>query len=79
MEYAKDEVFSIQYNKKKDRLEYPFFKRITKRILNNRFLTLLISMGVLFSIINFTLIYFFFQTLNSITIKWRNCYGSSFR
>lgn len=66
MEYAKDEVFSIHYNEKKDKLEYSLCRRILKRILNNKFMTLLITMGVLFSILNFTLIYWFFEILSRI-------------
>lgn len=66
MEYAKDEVFSISYNKKKDKLEYPFYRRILRMIVNNKFMTLLITMGIMFSIINFTLIYCFFDILNRI-------------
>lgn len=66
MEYAKDEVFSIRYNKKKDKLEYSLFRRIVRRILNNKFMTLLITMGVLFSVLNFTLIYCFFEILSRI-------------
>lgn len=66
MEYAKDEIFSIRYNEKKDKLEYSFFRRFLKRILNNKFMTLLITMGVLFSVLNFTLIYCFFDILSRI-------------
>lgn len=66
MEYAKDEIFSIRYNEKKDKLEYSFFRRFLKRILNNKFMTLLIVMGVLFSTLNFTLIYCFFEVLSRI-------------
>lgn len=66
MEYAKDEIFSIRYNEKKDKLENSFFRRFLKRILNNKFMTLLITMGVLFSVLNFTLIYCFFEVLNRI-------------
>lgn len=66
MEYAKDEVFSIRYNEKKDKLEYSLFRRILKKILNNKFMALLITMGALFSIINFTLIYWFFEVLSRI-------------
>lgn len=69
MEYAKDEVFSITYSEEKDKLRHPFKKRILRRILNNKFITFLITIGILFSIINFILIYFFFQTLNSIILK----------
>lgn len=66
MEYAKDEVFSISYKCKKDKHESPFYVRVLRKIKNNRFMTLLITMGVLFSIINFTLIYCFFDILNRI-------------
>lgn len=66
MEYAKDEIFSIHYNEKKDKLEYSFFRRFLKRILNNKFMTLLISIGILFSALNFTLIYCFFDILSRI-------------
>ncbi len=66
MEYAKDEVFSISYNKKRDKLEYSFFRRILKRIIKNKFITLLITMGIIFSILNFTLIYCFFEILSRI-------------
>ncbi len=66
MEYAKDEVFSIRYNEKKDRLEYSFLRRVWRRILNNKFLTLLITMGIIFSIFNFTLVFWFFEVLSTI-------------
>ena len=66
MEYAKDEVFSIRYNEKKDRLEYSFLRKIYKKLLKNKFLSLLISLGILFSIIDLTLVYCFFEVLNTI-------------
>jgi len=66
MEYAKDEVFSIRYNEKKDRLEYSFFKKLYKRLIKNKFLSLLITLGILFSIIDLTLVYCFFEVLNTI-------------
>lgn len=66
MEYAKDEVFSISYNKNKDKHSYPLFKKIAHNIVGNKFITLLITMGILFSILNFTLIYYFFKILNTI-------------
>lgn len=62
MEYAKDEIFSISYNKNKDK----HLKKIIHNILGNKFITLLITMGILFSILNFTLIYYFFKVLNTI-------------
>lgn len=66
MEYAKDEIFSIRYNKKKDKLEYPFYRKAIKRVINNKFITILILMGVLFSVFNFILIYMFFDILSKI-------------
>ena len=66
MEYAKDEIFSIRYNETKDELEYSLFRRLYKRIKNNKFITLLITIGALFSILNFTLIYYFIEMLNTI-------------
>ena len=66
MEYAKDEVFSIRYNEKKDKLEYSFFRRIWKHIVKNKIITLLVTMGGFFSILNFILIYWFFEVLNTI-------------
>lgn len=66
MEYAKDEVFNIHYNEKKDKLEYSFSRRFLKRVLNNKFMGLLITMGLIFSLIDFTLIYCFFNVLSKI-------------
>lgn len=66
MEYAKDEVFSIHYNEKKDKLKDSFSRRFLKRIFANKFMSLLISVGLIFSVLNFTLIYCFFEILNRI-------------
>ncbi len=64
MEYAKDEIFSIHYNEKKDKLEKSFFRKFLKKILCNKFMSLLIGVGLIFSVLNFTLIYMFFEILN---------------
>ncbi len=66
MEYAKDEVFQISYNQKKDKLEYPLRKRIRESIRHNRILTLFLTLGISFSVINFILIYNFFALLEKI-------------
>ena len=66
MEYAKDEVFSIKYNSKKDKLEYKRTNKVLDIIRKNRFITLLIIFGGLFSTIKFILIYYFFTILNRI-------------
>lgn len=66
MEYTKDEIFSICYNEKKDKLKKHLHTKIFKKIVKNKFITMLVTMGVLFSIVNFTLIYCFFEILNRI-------------
>lgn len=66
MEYAKDEIFTISYNVKKDKLEYPLRKRIQERIRKNKVLSLFFIMGVTFTILDVTLIYYFFSLLTKI-------------
>ena len=66
MEYAKDEVFSIYYNERKDKLEYPLRGKQIKKFLNDKFMTLLITMGVVFGVLDFSLIYYFFKILNKM-------------
>lgn len=63
MEYAKDEIFSIRYNIKKDELEYPVRKRIKEKIKRNKVLSLFLVMGIIFSIMDCALIYYFFRLL----------------
>lgn len=64
MEYAKDEVFSIKYKVEKDKLNYK--SRFYNFIRRNKILTLLVSLGITFSLINFILIYNFIYLLNTI-------------
>lgn len=59
MEYAKDEVYTIKYIKKEDKQKVEVQER-------NRFIFLLITLGVVFSIINFVLIFNFFSILSRI-------------
>lgn len=66
MEYAKDEVFSIRYNVDKDKLEYVKRHRYLNFIKKYKVMTLLISLGLAFSIINFVLIYNFFNLLKTL-------------
>ena len=68
MEYAKDEIFSIKYNAKKDKLEYGIGRRILHRIQDNKFLSLLITIGIVFGTVNFILIYYFFFLFSRIKI-----------
>ena len=66
MEYAKDEVFSIRYNEKEDKLEYPLKSKIIQKIRANKFLMLLFTIGAIFSILNVTLIIYFLELLNRL-------------
>lgn len=63
MEYAKDEIFSIKYNIERDKLEY---SNKNKYLKTNRFIALLITLGIVFSGINFILIYNFINVLKVI-------------
>lgn len=66
MEYAKDEVFNIYYNEKRDKLEYSLKGKQVRKFFNDKFMTLLITMGIVFGILDFSLIYYFFRILNRI-------------
>lgn len=66
MEYAKDEIFTIRYNIKKDELEYPIRKRIREKIRKNKVLSLFFMMGLTFIILDITFIYYFFSLLTKI-------------
>lgn len=66
MEYAKDEVFSVYYNEKKDKLEYSLKGNHVKKFFSDKFMKLLITMGIVFGVLDFSLIYYFFRILNRI-------------
>ncbi|MCI9286841.1 MAG: hypothetical protein HFJ57_02495 [Clostridia bacterium] len=66
MEYAKDEVFNIYYNEKKDKLEYSLKRKHMKNFFNDKFMTLLITMGIVFGVLDFSLIYYFFEILSKM-------------
>lgn len=66
MEYAKDEVFNVCYLNNEDKLKGSLGKRMIMKIRNNKFITLLVTMGSIFSILNFTLIFYFFELLSKI-------------
>lgn len=57
MEYAKDEIYTIQYSKEEDKQKVGIQER-------NRFIFLLVSLGIVFSVINFVLIFNFFYILS---------------
>lgn len=55
MEYAKDEIFTIEYSKEK-----------TKRFNHHNIIKLLFSIGVIFCIANIIAIYNFFKILSNL-------------
>lgn len=59
MEYAKDEIYTIEYRKEEDKQKIGIQER-------NRFIFLLISLGIVFSAINFVLIFNFFRILSKM-------------
>lgn len=64
-----ENVFNVKYNEKMDRLEMPK-KLIKDKFLHfmkkNKFISIVCSSFILFSLINFYLIYFFIKILESI-------------
>ena len=69
MEYAKDEIFQITYNKKLDKLQIGqpnIGKRILKKIKHHKIITLSIIAIIAFSIANTIMIYNFIQLLLKI-------------
>ncbi len=66
MEYSKDEIFVVRYNEEADKLKLKRTNKFFKKIINNKFLTLLIILGAIFSSVNFVLIYKFTELLKII-------------
>ena len=64
-----ENVFNVKYNEKMDRLEMP--KKLNRNKLfnfmkKNKFISIVFSSFILFSLINFYLIYFFIKILESV-------------
>lgn len=69
MEYAKDEMFEVRYNTKLDRLVIKrerIGSKILKKIRKHKLLSVIISSFILFSIVNFIMIYNFMKILQNI-------------
>lgn len=69
MEYAKDEIFQVKYNEELNRLEFekdPWTSKIWKKVKKHKFMTAVFFTFVLFSSINFILIYHFMEVLQRI-------------
>lgn len=69
MEYAKDEVFNIRYNTVLNRLEIKNERgtsRVLKKIKKHKMMSLIITILIMFSCLNFFLIYNFMIVLQKI-------------
>lgn len=69
MEYAKDEIFKIRYNTNLDRLEVGherLGKRVLKTIKRHKFFTIVVTMFLIFSIINIIMICNFINLLENL-------------
>lgn len=69
MEYAKDEIFNIRYNAKKDMLQIKnnkIFSKISKAIRKHKFMTTVVSAFLIFSCLNIIMIFSFFNILQNL-------------
>jgi hypothetical protein len=62
MEYAKDEVFIINYSEEKDKHK----KAIRHKRKKNNIISLFFTMGIVFAIFDITFVYYFFSLLTKI-------------
>ncbi len=69
MEYTQDEIFNIKYNEQKNRIETKkigMLQKIGQAIRNNKFITMVVIMAIMMSIINSIMISNFFILLSSL-------------
>ena len=69
MYYANDEIFKIRYNTGLDRLQVDkekWTRRLAKKIIKNKLLTMIIFAFIIFSTINVIMIYNFIKILQNI-------------
>ena len=70
MEYAKDEMFEVRYNTKLDRLvikKERLRSKVWRKIKKHKLLSITVSSFILFSIVNFIMIYNFMKILQNDT------------
>ena len=68
MEYAKDEIFKITYNSSIDRLQIPkesWTSKLSNKMKKHKWISFIIVLFLIFSCINFLLIYYFFRILQT--------------
>ena len=66
MEITNDDCFNIRYNTKVDRLEIRKKNKFMEKIKTHKIITLSITLLIMFSCLNFFLIYNFIKILGSI-------------
>jgi hypothetical protein len=66
MEYAKDEVFTINYNEEKDKQKTPRKRGIKEKIKKNKIISLFFTIGIIFTVFDVTFVYYFFSLLTKI-------------
>ena len=66
MEYAKDEVFTVSYPIKRDKLGDKIKKGIYDKMKQNKVVVLFLAMGITFMILDLTFLYYFFSLLTKL-------------
>lgn len=66
MEYAKEEVLTVGYPMKKDKLETGIPERIYNKIKRNKVVALFLAMGITFMVLDLTFLYYFCTLLTKL-------------
>lgn len=66
MEITNDNYFNIRYNTKLDRLEVRKKNRLVENVQKHKVISLLVTILIMFSCLNFFLIYSFMKVLENI-------------
>lgn len=66
MEYAKEEVLTVCYPMKKDKLETRILERIYNKIKRNKVVALFLAMGITFMVLDLTFLYYFCTLLTKL-------------
>lgn len=66
MEYAKEEVLTVGYGVKKDKLKVSIQGKICNKVKQNKIVALFLAMGITFMVLDLTFIYYFFSLLTKL-------------
>ena len=68
MLYTNEDIFNIKYNERLDRIEIKQkgWTRIKQSVQNHKFLSTVIALFIMFSLLNIVLIYNFLEVLKNI-------------